>query len=130
MRFGIESGEDNRTNYLEHSGALFYYGRDEARLQRTAALRVGDDASERENGFTCADGTPVTLTSYFEGDDDEAPVDADRPLSAGRLRLPGGRAYGDGRRHPPPVSDQEKGRAQGGGVRRRGAGDGIPLVCR
>ena len=60
VRFGIESGEDNRANYLEHSGAVLYYGQDEA--------------SERENGFTCADGTPVTLTSYFEGDDDETPV--------------------------------------------------------
>lgn len=48
-----------------------------------------------------ADGTPVTLTSYFEGDDDEAPVTLTGRYPRGGLRLPGGRAYGDGRRHPP-----------------------------
>lgn len=110
VRFGFESGEDNRTNYLEHSGAVLYYGQDEARRRRTAALRVGDDASERENGFTCADGTPVTLTSYFEGDDDETPVTLTgrypRTGCAFRMDVPPGAAYMLLRR----VSDQEKGR--------------------
>lgn len=96
VRFGIESGEDNRANCLEHSGAVLYYGQDEA--------------SERENGFTCADGTPVTLTSYFEGDDDETPVTLTgrypRAGCAFRAAVPTGTAAVILRR----VSDQEKGR--------------------
>lgn len=110
VRFGIESGEDNRTNYLEHSGAVFYYGRDEARRSGRRRCASGTMPSERENGFTCADGTPVTLTSYFEGDDDEAPVTLTgrypRAGCAFRAAVPTGTAAVILRR----VSDQEKGR--------------------
>lgn len=110
VRFGIESGEDNRTNYLEHSGAVFYYGRDETRRRRTAALRVGDEGSERENGFTWRGRNAGNADQLFRGGRRRDAGDADRPLSAGgcafRMCVPPGAAYMILRR----VSDQEKGR--------------------
>lgn len=56
VRFGIESGWNNDW-YMEHSGAVFYYGRDEKRLQRLSSIVTGN----RE------------LEAFFEGDDDDVP---------------------------------------------------------
>jgi hypothetical protein len=50
----------------DYQGAVFYYGIDAPTLVQTDALDVGDPASERTHDYR-SDGTPVTLTSRYEG---------------------------------------------------------------
>ncbi len=97
LRFDIESGGNNDWP-MAHSGMVFYYGSD--RVRRTLVASASGVPVGAE---------PVTLTSFFEGDDDDVAVTltgsygqtvsftAELPAGTDRLIL---------RR----VSDQEKGR--------------------
>ena len=46
VRFGIESGEDNRANYLEHSGAVLYYGQDLSLIHICHTMGAGNTRSQ------------------------------------------------------------------------------------
>lgn len=72
FRFGIESGGNNDL-YMEHSGMIFYYGRDEERLKSLGKFCVGD-LGAREFGYYVQGGTKETLVSYFEGDEDDVEI--------------------------------------------------------
>lgn len=73
FRFGIESGGCNDV-YMEHSGMVFYYGTAQIRQKKIGEFNFSDTSPEAYH-YTCGD-TPdlITLTSYFEGDDDDIPV--------------------------------------------------------
>ena len=62
LRFDIESGGNNDWP-MEHSGMVFYYGSDRVRL--TSLLKASGVPEGAEG---------VTLTSFFEGDDDDVEV--------------------------------------------------------
>lgn len=72
--FGIESGEYNN-QYLEHSGALFYYGVDEPGMVLTDELNIGNRASEEAHGYRTEGGRGYyTLASSYEGDADDVVI--------------------------------------------------------
>lgn len=74
FRFGIESGGCNDL-YMEHSGMVFYYGRDDMKLKKTGEIQFQDPHTLEQFHYTCEDDLVlVPLTSYFEGDDDHIPV--------------------------------------------------------
>lgn len=62
LRFDIESGGNNDWP-MEHSGMVFYYGSDRVRLLPLAEISGVSEGTKA-----------VTLTSYFEGDDDQTEV--------------------------------------------------------
>ena len=64
LRFGIESGEFNN-RHMEHSGVLFWYGRDSEKAVVLADFR-GRIPAAGEHGR-------AILTSVFESDDDDKP---------------------------------------------------------
>ena len=70
--FGIESGECNN-DYMEHSGILFYYGKDEMSMVETDRIEL-KDASSRETHMVEGLFTANPLTSYYEGDADDVTV--------------------------------------------------------
>lgn len=70
VRFQIESGGCNDV-YMEHSGMVFYYGRDEEKLVLLGEIVTGDSGSEQSFGYRANGAKRAELTSYFEGDDDE-----------------------------------------------------------
>ncbi len=110
FRFGIESGGNNDC-YMEHSGAVFYYGRDESRLRKVLEIKMGDRASEEAAGYAVLDNAPVQLLSTsFEGDDDHVVVSLQgRYIQKGstfRLYLPENTGAVLVRR----ISDQSQGR--------------------
>lgn len=72
LRFGIEHGHGNEWP-AEYGSTAFWYGRDDPGLTRTDVLDVGNADSERAHRFT-GTGEPVSLTSVFEGDDDDVRV--------------------------------------------------------
>jgi len=74
LRFGIESGGNN-DQYLEHSGAVFYYGRDDADIICTDALDLENEDDIARHKYRAEGGKRVTLSSFFEGDDDHIAVD-------------------------------------------------------
>lgn len=69
--FGIEAGEFNN-QYLEHSGALLYYGVDEPGMVLTDEIDIGSKASEGVHEYK-SEGSRgyYTLESYYEGDQDD-----------------------------------------------------------
>lgn len=72
--FGVESGGANDL-YMEHSGTVFYYGRDEALIRPAGILDLGLPESLRQFQYSCPGSwTPAAQTFYFEGDDDHIPV--------------------------------------------------------
>lgn len=74
LRFGIESGGNN-DQYLEHSGCLFYYGKDDISLIATDSVDLGDKRSVRKHRYkVCGNVTENELVSFFEGDDDHLAV--------------------------------------------------------
>lgn len=74
FRFGIESGGCNDL-YMEHSGMVFYYGRDEIKLKKIGEIQFQDPGTLEAFHYICEDSpVPVSLTSFFEGDDDHIPV--------------------------------------------------------
>ena len=73
VRFQIESGGCNDV-YMEHSGMVFYYGRDEVRLRLLQSIQTGNEESERENSYQEQGGVRLSLCSFFEGDDDDDAV--------------------------------------------------------
>lgn len=74
FHFGIESGGCNDL-YMEHSGMVFYYGRDEMKLRKTGEIQFQDSHTLEQFHYTCEESfISVPLTSYFEGDDDHIPV--------------------------------------------------------
>ncbi len=90
----IESGGNNDWP-MEHSGMVFYYGSDRVRLVRL--------------GRFPAEGERTTLTSYFEGDDDDVAVTLTgsyRQPASFTVEIPDGTEHLVIRR----VSDQQKGR--------------------
>lgn len=90
LRFGIEHGPQNNEPGLYGSTA-FWYGRDAYALERTAALHVGDTASEAAHDYASPEpGDAVELTSVFEGDRDDIVVtDVGRATTAEvSFRLP------------------------------------------
>ncbi len=93
LRFGIEAGGCN-DEYIEHSGVIFYYGRDGSAWERLCELSPSEG---------------IALTSYFEGDDDDIPVTRVGEYGAERkmtLALPKGTTHLLLRR----ISDQKLGR--------------------
>ena len=73
VRFQIESGGCNDV-YMEHSGMVFYYGRDEVRLRLIQSIQTGSEESERESSYQEQGGVRLSLCSFFEGDDDDDAV--------------------------------------------------------
>ena len=72
LRFGIEHGPaaDEPGDY---GSTAYWYGQDRYQLKRTDALTIGDAADRQAHGYP-APGALATLTSTFEGDDDDLPV--------------------------------------------------------
>lgn len=70
LRFGIESGEHNN-QYLEHSGTVFYYGQDRARLVKTDSLELNSPSSVRAHAYRPVGNVRrEKLENYFEGNED------------------------------------------------------------
>lgn len=76
IRFGIEHGPGNDVP-ADYSSVAYYYLSHEAgpALELSDSLDVGDPADEEIHGYT-ADGVTWSgsLTSFYEGDDDDVPV--------------------------------------------------------
>ena len=74
LDFGIESGECNN-QYLEHLGAIFYYGQDKVSLVKSDSISMNQKKSLKRHGYK-AQGNASTepLTAYFEGDADDKEV--------------------------------------------------------
>lgn len=74
--FGIESGENNN-QYLEHSGTVFYYGRNQVTLIETDRLSLDDAKSKRKHKYVAV-GNPrqQEVISFFEGDEDDIELKA------------------------------------------------------
>lgn len=73
VRFQIESGGCNDV-YMEHSGMIFYYGRDERKRKLLGEIVLGNSESEKEFSYLASGGIQSELTGYFEGDEDEKAV--------------------------------------------------------
>jgi hypothetical protein len=74
LRFGIESG-GNIDQYLEHSGAIFYYGLDEVGAVQTDEIDLGCVASEQTHQLEMVGSyRRFTLSSQYEGDDDHLTI--------------------------------------------------------
>lgn len=73
LDFGIESGGCN-DQYLEHSGIVFYYGRDEASIEETDWVDLGDEASCEGHSVSGHLKSREMLSAFFEGDDDDIEV--------------------------------------------------------
>lgn len=71
--FGIESGECN-DQYLEHSGIVFYYGREEAAMAETDSIDFSDEACCEAHAVSDRRTRCEMLTAFFEGDDDDVAV--------------------------------------------------------
>lgn len=72
--FGIESGENNN-QYLEHSGCIFYYGKNDPSIELSDELDLKNQNSIRKHNYK-AKGNIIKseLTSCFEGDEDDIPI--------------------------------------------------------
>lgn len=71
LKFGIESGEYNN-QYLEHSGTIFYYGRDEATLIKTDSLDLSLSGSLKKHKYRALGNVrKEKLHSSFEGGVDD-----------------------------------------------------------
>lgn len=76
LDFGIESGEHNN-QYLEHSGAVFYYGRERSSLVETDSLDLASARSVKRHRYKARGEVSKTpLTACFEGDADDVEVSA------------------------------------------------------
>jgi len=73
LDFGIESGGCN-DQYLEHSGIVFYYGRDDEAIVETDGIDFADEASVRAHGVSGRAGSCAPLAAFYEGDDDDVEV--------------------------------------------------------
>lgn len=74
FRFGIESFDYNNKD-MEHSGMIFYYNTGAAKEYEIAHIETGNSESETNGGYKRLDDiSPITKTSYFEGDDDDKEV--------------------------------------------------------
>ncbi|HIZ26849.1 DUF2961 domain-containing protein [Barnesiella sp. An55] len=74
LDFGIESGEHNN-QYLEHSGAIFYYGREEPVLVETDRLNLASSQSIKEHRYKARGEVEKSpLVACFEGDADDEEV--------------------------------------------------------
>lgn len=72
--FGIESGGANDV-YMEHSGTVFYYGRDEALSHPIGTIDFSRPETLQEFCYSCSDSwVPASQTFFFEGDEDHVPV--------------------------------------------------------
>ena len=71
--FGIESGGCN-DQYLEHSGIIFYYGREEAAMEETDSIDFSDEACCEAHAVSGRRTRCEMLTAFFEGDDDDVAV--------------------------------------------------------
>lgn len=71
LRFDIEHGVQN-DNFMEHSGALFWYGVDTPALVLTDVLDIGNETSESAHAYAL--DRPKwrgKLTASYEGNDDD-----------------------------------------------------------
>ena len=74
LRFGIQAGEINDWP-MKHSGGFFYYGVDEPGMIGTDHLDIGNPESEKTHDYRIeGQRYKRTLTSYYEGDDDDMAV--------------------------------------------------------
>lgn len=71
--FGIESGGCN-DQYLEHSGIVFYYGRDEESISETDFVSLSDPKSSKSHRVVGTLKDVYALKSFYEGDDDDVEV--------------------------------------------------------
>jgi hypothetical protein len=69
IRFGIESGGCN-DQYLEHSGAVFYYGLDTASAVQTDEIDIGSEESRKLHNYQAVNVKYVHVEAAYEGDDD------------------------------------------------------------
>lgn len=84
FRFEIESGGCNDV-YMEHSGMVFYYGSSQIRQHQIGELVLSDNRSRNIFQYNCENEHElITLTSYFEGNNDHIPVTLTGNKSTGK----------------------------------------------
>lgn len=71
--FGIQSGAANN-DYMEHSGAVFYYGQDEVSILQTDMIDLKCEQDTIRHDVKGLSTVGRTLTSVFEGDADDVEV--------------------------------------------------------
>jgi hypothetical protein len=73
LDFGIESGGCN-DQYLEHSGIVFHYGRDEESVVETDRIDFDDELCCKAHALSGMALSIEKLTAFYEGDDDDVEV--------------------------------------------------------
>jgi len=74
LKFNIESGEHNN-QYLEHSGTIFYYGKENEILVKTDSIDLQSKTSCKKHQYSLSGKTESDiLSSYYEGTYDKTLV--------------------------------------------------------